>query len=129
LFGRRDCVVYRSVRNTLDPNVAAAAEVIADTTLAAVERGAKGLTLDLSARLSFRAHFIPRILMALQDPDWRSAWARERRYVLAYAEAIGLRAAMWAGRDGRRCITADDIEEATTRLRGYMPVAGRWCPL
>jgi hypothetical protein len=67
--------------------------------------------------------------MALEDPDWRSAWARERRYVLAYAEAMGLRAAIWAGRDGRRSITADDIEEATARLRGYMPAAGRWCPL
>ena len=128
MFGCADSGVYWCVGNTLHPNVAAAAEDIADTTLAAVERGAKGLALDLSARLSFRAHFIPRILIALEDPDWRSAWGRERRYVLAYAEAMGLRAAMWAGRDGRRCITADDIEEATTRLRGYMPVAGRWCP-
>jgi hypothetical protein len=108
--------------------VATAAEDIADTTLEAVERGAKGLPLDPSARMSFRAHFIPRILIALENPDWRWAWGRERRYVLAYAEAMGLRAAIWAGRDGRRCITAGDIDEATTRLRGYMPVAGRWCP-
>jgi hypothetical protein len=76
------------VRNIQDPTVAAAAEAIADTTLAAVEQGARGLTLDLSAKLSFQAQFIPRILLALEEPGWRSAWRRERKYVFAYAKAI-----------------------------------------
>jgi len=117
------------VRNTLDPNVAAAAEVIADTTLAAVEQGARGLTLDLSAKLSFQAQFIPRILLALEEPGWRSAWRRERKYVFAYAQAMGQGAAAWAAMDRRTFITAGDIEATMTKLRGYLPVAGRWCPL
>ena len=117
------------MHNILNPTVAAAAEAIADTTLAAVEQGAKGLSLDLSAKLSFHAQFIPRILLALEDPGWRSAWRRERRYVLAYAEAMGQRAAVWAGRDGRTFITASDIEAAMLKLHGYLPVAGRWCPM
>ena len=85
--------------------------------------------MDLSARLSFRAQFIPLILRALEDPDWRSAWVRERRYVFAYAKAMGQGAAAWAAMDRRRFITAGDIEAAMTKLRGYLPVAGRWCPL
>ena len=129
MFGRRDSVVYRSVRNILDPTVAAAAEAIADTTLAAVEHGARGLALDLSAKLSLQAQFIPRILLALEDPGWRSAWRRERKYVFAYAKAMGEGAAAWAAMDRRAFITAGDVEATITKLRGYLPVAGRWCPL
>ena len=117
------------MRGKPSPTNAAAAEAIVDTTLAAVEQGARGLALDLSARLSFRAHFIPRILLALEDPDWRSAWARERPYVFAYAKAMGHRAAEWAAMDRRSVITAGDLEAASTRLRGYLPIAGRWCPM
>jgi histone H3/H4 len=117
------------VRNIQDPTVAAAAEAIADTTLAAVEQGARGLTLDLSAKLSFQAQFIPRILLALEEPGWRSAWRRERKYVFAYAKAMGQGAAAWAAMDRRTVITAGDIEAAMTKLRGYLPAAGRWCPM
>lgn len=111
------------------PKAAAAAEAIVDTALAAVEQGAKGLGLDLSARLSIRARLIPKVLSALEDPDWRSAWSREQQYVLAYATAIGQSAASWAAMDRRTVITASDIDAATTKLRGYLPIAGRWCPL
>ena len=117
------------MRNKQDPTVAAAAEVIADTTLSAVEQGAGGLTLDLSAKLSFQAQFIPRILLALEEPGWRSAWRRERKYVFAYAKAMGQGAAAWAAMDRRTVITASDIEAAMVKLRGFIPVAGRWCPL
>jgi len=117
------------VRPKPSPEAAAAAEAIVEHTLAVVERSARGLVLDLSARLSLRAQFIPRALLALEDPDWRSAWSRERPYALAYAKAMGDRAAAWAAMDRRTVITASDIDAATTKLRGYIPIAGRWCPL
>jgi histone H3/H4 len=129
LFGRGQSVVFKIVRYHPSPATAKAAESIVERTLAVVEQGAGGLTLDLSAKLSFRAQFIPRILQALEDPDWQSLWARERPYVFAYAKAIGDRAAEWAALDRRKFITADDIDAAMTKLRGYLPVAGRWCPL
>jgi histone H3/H4 len=117
------------VRHHPSPATASAAEAIVERTLAVVEQSAGGLTLDLSARLSFRAQFIPRILEALEDPDWQSAWAREHLYVFAYAKAMGGRAAAWAAMDRRTFITASDIEAAMVKLRGYIPIAGRWCPL
>ena len=113
----------------LSPKAAAAAEAIVDTALAAVERGARGLGVDLSATLSLRGRLIPKVLSALDDPDWRSAWSREQPYVLAYAKAIGQSAAVWAAMDRRTSITAHDIDAATAKLRGYLPIAGRWCPL
>jgi hypothetical protein len=117
------------VRRKLSPKAAAAAEAIVDTVLAVVEREARGLGLDLSATLSLRAQFIPKVLSALEDPEWRSAWSREQPYVLAYAKAIGQSAAVWASMDRRTSVTVRDVDAATTKLRGYLPVAGRWCPL
>jgi hypothetical protein len=121
--------LYTVVRRKLSPTAAATAEAIVDSALAAVERGARGLGLDLSATLSLHARFMPKVLSALEDPDWRSAWSREQPYVLAYAKAIGQSAAVWAAMDRRTSITGRDIDAATTKLRGYLPIAGRWCPL
>jgi histone H3/H4 len=50
-------------------------------------------------------------------------------YLLAYAEALGQRAKLLAVEDRRTVIMPEDVDAASTKLRGYMPIAGRWCPL
>jgi histone H3/H4 len=50
-------------------------------------------------------------------------------YLIAYAEAMGQHAALLAAQDCRTVITEQDIDIAAAKLRGYMPIAGRWCPL
>jgi histone H3/H4 len=50
-------------------------------------------------------------------------------YLLAHAEAMGQRAARLAAQDGRAFITERDLEEAMMKVRGHMPIAGRWSPL
>jgi hypothetical protein len=105
------------------------ADAIIEAAWSALERGATGLRFDVSAKLSFRNRLVPKISSALEHPDWREAWRREQAYVLAYAEAMGRRAAAFAAEEGRRRLVDRDIEDATTKLRGYIPVAGRWCPL
>ena len=76
-----------------------------------------------------RRKFIPKVSSALESPDWRADWRREQVYLLAYAEALGERAKAVAADDRRRIIMPADIDAATTKLRGYMPIAGRWCPI
>jgi hypothetical protein len=97
--------------------------------LFALGHGAKGVWINLPAIQSFRRRFADRIRSALRQPNWRANWHRENVYLLAHAEAMGQRAAQLAAMDGRSFITEQDLEEAMMKVRGRLPIAGRWSPL
>jgi histone H3/H4 len=97
--------------------------------LFALGHGAQGIWINLPAIQSFRRRFAERVRSAVKEPDWRAHWQRENVYLLAHAEAMGERAAELATMDGRAFITEQDIEEAMMKVRGRLPIAGRWCPL
>lgn len=97
--------------------------------LFALGHGAKGIWINLPAIQSFRHRFADKVRLAVKQPNWRAHWHRENVYLLAHAEAIGERAAQLAAMDGRAFITEQDIEEAMMKVRGRLPIAGRWCPL
>jgi hypothetical protein len=103
-------------------------QMILDTALSAVARGAKGARIDPSATVSVQERFLPKVRPALEKSDWRSDWRREQVYVRAFAEALGRRAAILAAWDRRTLITRQDIDDAARKMCGYMPIAGRWCP-
>jgi histone H3/H4 len=105
------------------------AEHIVGAALSAFGQGAGDVRMSPPAIESFRNQFIHKICLALEKPGWQADWRREKAYLLAYAEAMGQRAAELAAEEGRPFITHQDVTFATTKLRGYMPVAGRWCPL
>lgn len=104
------------------------AQMIFDAALSAVARGARGAHMDASATRSVHEQFLPKVRPALEKADWRSDWQREEIYVRAFAEALGRRAAILAAQDRRTVITRQDIADAAMKMRGYMPIAGRWCP-
>jgi hypothetical protein len=97
--------------------------------LFALGHGAKGVWINLPAIQSFRSQFTDKVRSALDHPNWQSNWQKEKVYMLAHAEAMGQRAARLAAEDGRAFITKQDIETAMLKVRGRMPVAGRWCPM
>jgi hypothetical protein len=101
---------------------------ITGAALFALGHGAKGVWINLPAIESFRNQFADRITTVVQEPDWRYNWHNERVYFLAYAEAMGRRAARLAAQEGRAFITKQDLDIALMKARGYMPIAGRWCP-
>ena len=111
------------------PGTLADAEQIVGAAVTAFGRGAKSMPVAAPAVASVRRKFIPKISLAVQSPDWRTDWQRERVYLLAYAKALGQQARALAADDRRRLIMPADVDIATTKLRGYMPIAGRWCPI
>jgi hypothetical protein len=122
-------IVNWIMANKRTPVSANVAEEIIDTAFTAFRRGAAGASVLPQALESFREQFGPKVYLALEGPDWQDHWQREKGYVLACAKALGRRARLLADDDRRTYITAQDIDEAMRKLRGYMPVAGRWCPL
>ena len=103
-------------------------ERIVAVALVAVERGARGMAIDRCAKQLVRDRFGAKARGAVADPRWRQTWNRERCYLVGSAEALG-RCAAGLAADGRRhAITSDDVETAMLKLRGRMPIAGRWCP-
>lgn len=104
------------------------AEMIFETALCAVARGARGVRMHPSATEGVRAQFFPKIRVALEKVDWPVDWDREKAYLRAYAEEMGRRGARLAAEDRRTFITRHDIETAAVTMTGYMPIAGRWCP-
>jgi hypothetical protein len=105
------------------------AERIVCAAVTAFGKGAQSMLVAPPAVESVRRTFMPTISSALESPDWRADWRREQVYVRAYAEALGQRAKALAAEDNRQVIVPADIDEATTKMRGYMPIAGRWCPV
>jgi hypothetical protein len=111
------------------PGSFADAEEIVGAALAAFGQAAGQIRMNPTAIESFRQQFIQKIWSALEQPDWREDWQREQVYLLAFAAAMGARARVLAAEDRRSEITPQDIHTATTKLRGYMPIASRWCPM
>lgn len=105
------------------------AESIVGAALFGLGRGARNVWISLPATDHFRRQFSDRICVALEEPDWHAKWCQEKVYVLAHTAAMGQRAARLAAADGRTVITKQDIETAMMKVRGHLPVAGRWCPL
>ena|SRR6516164_5081494 len=103
-------------------------ENVIGAALFAVGRGARGLWINLAAVQLLRRRFRSRVAAAVEAPDWRDRWRDEQPYLLAQAEAMGRHAARLAREEDRACITSADLERAMARLRGSLPVAGRWCP-
>ena len=101
---------------------------IVGAALFALGQGAGGVCINLPAVQSFRTQLTGKVRSAIEEPNWQANWQREKAYVLAHAEAMGERAARLAAEDGRAVITQQDIETAIIKVRGRMPVAGRWCP-
>jgi hypothetical protein len=104
------------------------AENVMGVTLFALGRGARGMAIDLDAVELVRDRFAPKIRRAVDRPKWRKRWNRERGYLIGNAEALGRCAARLAHDDRRPIITRGDVELAMMKLRGRIPVAGRWCP-
>ena len=96
--------------------------------LSAVGRGARGMVIGRDAVELVRDRFAAVARGAVTQPRWRRKWDRERCYLVGSAEALGQCAARLATDDRRRAITSGDVESAMMKLRGRMPIAGRWCP-
>ena len=111
------------------PGTLADAEQIVGAAVAAFGQGARAIDVAPPAVETLRKQLIPQISCALRSPDWHQDWQRERVYVLAYAEALGRRAKVLAADDRRGIILPHDVDAASTTLRGYMPIAARWCPV
>ena len=105
------------------------AEHILGAALVAFGQGAGRIRLEPVAIEYFRSQYAEKIQTALEKPDWHADWRREKVYLLAWAEAAGRRAARLAAEDGRTEIVRQDVHDARMKLRGYMPIAGRWCPM
>ena len=103
-------------------------ENVVGVALFALGRGAQGLAIELDAVQLVRDRFAARARGAVDRRHWRKKWNREHRYLLGNAEALGRCAARLAGEDRRELITTADVELAMLKLRGRLPVAGRWCP-
>jgi hypothetical protein len=127
VFGSAAMVVDPSMKR--QPCTLADAEQIVCAAVTAFGRGAKSMRVAPPAVESVRRKFIPSISSALESPDWQADWRREQVYLRAYAEALGQRARTLAAEDRRTIILPADIDAATTKMRGYMPIAGRWCPV
>jgi hypothetical protein len=129
LFGSPAAIVDQNMAKTRVPGSATDAELIVREALSAFGHGVARAPVDPAAVHTFRSHFIPKICAALEQPGWADAWRREQAYVAAYAEEMGRHAARLAADGGRAAIAPADVDDARARLRGWMPVAGRWCPL
>src|SRR3954470_9237245 len=127
LFGYRFGIVDSGMKR--QPGTPADAEQIVCAAVTAFGRGAKSMRVAPPAVESVRRKFIPKISSALESPEWQADWRCEQVYVRAYAEALGQRARALAAEDKRKLIMPADIDAATTKMRGYMPIAGRWCPV
>ena len=97
--------------------------------LFALGTGARGVAIDLAAVETFRTRFRALMRTALRDDDWLNNWRDEEAYLLAQVAAVGKRAAQFATEEGRRRISKQDLELAMIKVRGHLPMAGRWCPV
>lgn len=105
------------------------AEQIFGAAIVAFGQGAGRVRVEPPAIECFRSQCAEKIHAAIETPNWHADWRREKVYLLAWAEAAGRHAARLAAEDGRTVIVRQDVHGARMKLRGYMPIAGRWCPL
>ena len=104
------------------------AENVLGVALFAVGGGARPMSIDLAAIEFLRHQFTSKMRAAVNEPDWRDKWRREAPYLIAQAEALGHHAARLAKEEGRSSITGCDLACAIAKVRGHLPVSGRWCP-
>jgi hypothetical protein len=97
--------------------------------LFALGTGARGVAIDLAAVDTFRTRFRVQMRAALRDDNWLNNWRQEEAYLLAQVAAVGKRAAQFATEEGRTRISKQDLELAMIKVRGHLPMAGRWCPV
>jgi hypothetical protein len=128
VFGSPAAVVYQIVAKKTSVTPRDGAESILGVAVVAFVEGAGHVSLEASAIDCFRGQCAEIIRAAVGSPSWHAAWRREKVYLLAWAEAAGRRAAQLAVDDGRTVIAGQDVHDARIKMRGYMPVSGRWCP-
>jgi histone H3/H4 len=116
------------MESTIHNNAVNDIDDIFGAALVAIGRGAKGLRIELAAVQFLRRQFVARISEAVEAPDWRDKWRDEQAYLLAQAEALGRQAARLAKQEGRTFIAGCDVAAAIGKVRGHLPMAGRWCP-
>jgi hypothetical protein len=78
---------------------------------------------------ALRRQFAARVQAAVAQPDWSEKWQAEEGYVRRVATEMGRCAARLARDDVRMVINERDVDEAVWKLRGHLPIAGRWCPV
>ena len=91
--------------------------------------GTRRMRVQADAIEALRRQFAARVQAAVAQPDWSEKWQAEEGYVRRVATEIGRCAARLARDDVRTVINPRDVDEAVWKLRGYLPVAGRWCPV
>ena len=104
-------------------------EYVLSEAVQAFRRGTRGMGLHPAAIDAFRRQFASRVYVAVALPDWRERWRDERVYVRFITTEMGRCAARLAKDDLRAFIDGSDVDTAVWKLRGHLPIAGRWCPV
>jgi hypothetical protein len=104
-------------------------ECVLSEAVRAFRRGTRRMHLQGDAVEALRRQFAARVQAAVAQPDWPEKWQDEEPYVRGFATEMGRRAARLARDDVRTVINQRDVDEAVWKLRGHLPVAGRWCPV
>ena len=103
-------------------------ECVLSEAVRAFRRGTRRMHVQGDAVEALRRQFAARVQAAV-EPDWPEKWQDEEPYVRRFATEMGRCAARLARYDVRTVINQRDVDEAVWRLRGHLPVAGRWCPV
>ena len=104
-------------------------ECVLSEAVRAFRCGTRRMHVQGDALEALRRQFAARVQAAVAEPDWTEKWHAEEGYVRRVATEVGRCAARLARDDVRTVINERDVDEAVWKLRGHLPVAGRWCPV
>ena len=104
-------------------------ECVFSAAIRAFRSGTRRMHVQGDAVEALRRQFAARVQAAVAEPDWPEKWQAEEGYVRCFATEIGRCAVRLARDDVRTVIYQRDVDEAVWKLRGYLPIAGRWCPV
>jgi hypothetical protein len=104
-------------------------ECVLSEAVRAFRRGTRRMHVQGDAVEALRRQFAARVQAAVAQPDWPEKWQDEGPYLRGFATEMGRCAARLARYDVRTVINQRDVDEAVWKLRGHLPVAGRWCPV
>jgi hypothetical protein len=104
-------------------------ECVLSETVRAFRCGTRRMHVQGDAIEALRRQFAARVQAAVAQPDWSEKWQAEEGYVRRVATEMGRCAARLARDDVRMVINERDVDEAVWKLRGHLPIAGRWCPV
>lgn len=104
-------------------------ECVLSQAVRAFRCGTRRMHVQADAVEALRRQFAARVQAAVAQPDWPEKWQDEEPYVRRFATEMGRCAARLARDDVRTVINQRDVDGAVWKLRGYLPVAGRWCPV